>query len=247
MSESEKEALDEMFGNAAPSSGDGGVVIKIGKNPKMVEIPLDGSGGTECDCGDADEPSEDGKAEGEDEVPVKDAKPTALKDGADKFKNDSESCEEMMLRFLMTERNPELLEASLSDGKTIRGAWRYVVSVMKNAYIARNGRVNGGMCASPDVVYGIAERYFREFPEGSVEPDVPHVASVPKKPSVPAKPADTAAAAPTQNAKKRSRKGKIVEVAKKAAVDAKAEEANAEPPVATDDVCLDKYDFSSIL
>ena len=43
---------------------------------------------------------------------------------------------------------------------------------MKNAYIAQNGRVNGGMCGNPEVVVGIAERYLREFPEGYTEPEV---------------------------------------------------------------------------
>lgn len=92
--------------------------------------------------------------------------------------SNSKSYEEIVLEMILRERHPETLEKALAEGKTIKGAWNYVVSVMKNAYIAANGRVNGGCCGNPDVVVGIAERYLREFPEGTVEPETPHT---PKK------------------------------------------------------------------
>lgn len=81
------------------------------------------------------------------------------------------SMEERMLEMLLRESHPDTLKTALENGKTIRGAWKYVVSVMKNAYIAQNGRVSGGMCGNPEVVVGIAERYLREFPEGYTEPE----------------------------------------------------------------------------
>lgn len=89
--------------------------------------------------------------------------------------------EERMLEMLLRERHPDTLATALASGKTIRGAWNYVVSVMKNAYIARHGRVNGGMCGDPDVVVGIAERYLREFDEGTLEPEAAHKPTKPTK------------------------------------------------------------------
>lgn len=90
------------------------------------------------------------------------------------------SMEERMLEMLLREKHPDTLATALAKGKTIRGAWNYVVSVMKNAYITAHGKVSGGMCGTPDVVVGIAERYLREFPEGYTEPEAAHT---PKKPS----------------------------------------------------------------
>lgn len=115
------------------------------------------------------------------------------------------SMEERMLEMLLREKNPDTLATALATGKTIRGAWNYVVSVMKNAYITANGRVSGGMCGTPDVVVGIAERYLREFPEGYTEPEAAHT---PKKKAEP-KPAKANAAA------------KVVKTVKKAAASAK--------------------------
>lgn len=88
------------------------------------------------------------------------------------------SMEERMLEMLLREKHPDTLATALAKGKTIRGAWNYVVSVMKNAYITAHGKVSGGMCGTPDVVVGIAERYLREFPEGYTEPEAAHT---PKK------------------------------------------------------------------
>lgn len=90
------------------------------------------------------------------------------------------SMEERMLEMLLREQHPDTLATALAKGKTIRGAWNYVVSVMKNAYITAHGRTSGGMCGTPDVVVGIAERYLREFPEGYTEPEAAHT---PKKPT----------------------------------------------------------------
>ena len=88
------------------------------------------------------------------------------------------SMEERMLEMLLREKHPDTLATALAKGKTIRGAWNYVVSVMKNAYITAHGKVSGGMCGTPDVVVGIAERYLREFSEGYTEPEA---AYTPKK------------------------------------------------------------------
>lgn len=110
------------------------------------------------------------------------------------------SMEERMLEMLLRESHPDTLKTALENGKTIQGAWKYVVSVMKNAYITQNGRVNGGMCGSPEVVVEIAERYLREFPEGYTEPEAKHE---PK---------------PKTNAK-----AEVVKTVKKAANDAKKE------------------------
>jgi hypothetical protein len=90
------------------------------------------------------------------------------------------SMEERMLEMLLREQHPDTLKTALAKGKTIRGAWNYVVSVMKNAYITAHGKVSGGMCGTPEVVVGIAERYLREFPEGYTEPEAAHT---PKKPA----------------------------------------------------------------
>jgi hypothetical protein len=89
-------------------------------------------------------------------------------------KRASLSMEERMLEMLLRESHPDTLKTALENGKTIRGAWKYVVSVMKNAYITQNGRVNGGMCGTPELVVEIAERYLREFPEGYTEPEAKH-------------------------------------------------------------------------
>ena len=113
------------------------------------------------------------------------------------------SMEERMLEMLLRESHPDTLKTALENGKTIRGAWKYVVSVMKNAYISQNGRVNGGMCGSPEVVMGIAERYLREFPEGYTEPEAKHE----PKPK-------------TTNAK-----AEVIKTVKKAAKDAKKSKA----------------------
>ena len=131
------------------------------------------------------------------------------------------TAEEWMLEMLLKEQYPDTLKAALAKGKTIRGAWNYVVSVMKNAYIAKNGRVNGGMCGDPDVVVGIAERYLREFEEGALEPEVSHT---PKKPEP--KPAPRPAPTPAK---------KVEKVAKKAAEDAK-KAADAKAKKVADDM-----------
>lgn len=131
------------------------------------------------------------------------------------------TAEERMLEMLLKEQHPNTLATALANGKTIRGAWNYVVSVMKNAYIAKNGRVNGGMCGDPDVVVGIAERYLREFEEGALEPEVSHT---PKKPEP--KPAPKPAPSPAK---------KVEKVAKKAAEDAK-KAASAKAKAVADDM-----------
>ncbi len=118
------------------------------------------------------------------------------------------SMEERMLEMLLRESHPDTLKTALENGKTIRGAWKYVVSVMKNAYIAQNGRVSGGMCGNPEVVVGIAERYLREFPEGYTEPE----AKVEPKKKAEPKPKTTTNA-----------KADVVKTVKKAAKDAKKE------------------------
>lgn len=155
---------------------------------------------------DGDE-QEKGKAESEPEPELKKSslKPTELKAKAKKAKPESETMEETMLRLLLTEQNPELLEDALAKGKTIRGAWNYVVSVMRNAYIAKNGRTNGGMVGSPAVVLGIAEKYLREYEEGTVEPEVMHT---PKKPAPVSKPAPSPAKVVEKVAKKAAKKAK---------------------------------------
>ena len=127
------------------------------------------------------------------------------------------TAEERMLEMLLKEQYPDTLKAALAKGKTVRGAWNYVVSVMKNAYIAKNGRVNGGMCGDPDVVVGIAERYLREFEEGALEPEVSHT---------PKKPAPKPAPSPAK---------KVEAVAKKAAEDAK-KAADAKAKSVADDM-----------
>ena len=122
------------------------------------------------------------------------------------------SMEERMLEMLLREKHPDTLATALANGKTIRGAWNYVVSVMKNAYITAHGRVNGGMCGTPDVVVGIAERYLREFPEGYTEPEASHTPKKTAKPSTKteatAKVVATAKAA-AKAAKKESVLGKV--------------------------------------
>jgi len=122
----------------------------------------------------------------------------------------SPSMEERMLEMLLREKHSETLEKALAEGKTIHGAWNYVVSVMKNAYIAEHGKVNGGCCGNADVVVAIAERYLREFPEGTVEPETSHT---PKKPTQ-----KTDTKAETKSVAK-----KVVATAKAAAKAAKAE------------------------
>ena len=119
------------------------------------------------------------------------------------------SMEERMLEMLLREQYPDTLKTALAKGKTIRGAWNYVVSVMKNAYITAHGKVSGGMCGTPDVVVGIAERYLREFSEGYTEPEAAHT---PKKKTE---------AKPSANAKTAAQTA--VATVKAAAKDAKSE------------------------
>ena len=187
------------------------VTINVSKDSKMVEIPLDANGKADCDeeedegaegCAGESADAEEECAE-EPELKKSTVKPTELKAKSAKHKAKSESMEETMLRLLLTEQNPELLESALASGKTIHGAWNYVVSVMKNAYIAKHGRVNGGMCGSPAVVLGIAEKYLRENEEGTLEPEVSHT---PKKPvkTDPAKTVESVAKKAASDAKKSS-------------------------------------------
>lgn len=126
----------------------------------------------------------------------------------------NQSMEERMLEMLLREKHGETLEKALAEGKTIHGAWNYVVSVMKNAYIAQNGKVNGGCCGNADVVVAIAERYLREFPEGTVEPETAHTPKKPtKKPDAKAvaeKVVDTAKAAAKAAKEEAKRKAKAV-------------------------------------
>ena len=115
--------------------------------------------------------------------------------------------EERMLEMLLREKHGELLDKALAEGKTIRGAWNYVVSVMKNAYIAEHGRVNGGCCGNADVVVAIAERYLREFKEGTIEPETKHTpAKKPDTESVKKKVVETAKAAARAARKESERK-----------------------------------------
>ena len=115
------------------------------------------------------------------------------------------SMEERMLEMLLRERHPGTLATALANGKTIRGAWNYVVSVMKNAYITAHGRVSGGMCGTPDVVVGIAERYLREFPEGYTEPEPAYTPKKKTKPDA-AKTAVATVKAAATAAKKEAKK-----------------------------------------
>lgn len=120
-----------------------------------------------------------------------------------------------MLEMLLRERHPDTLATALANGKTIRGAWNYVVSVMKNAYITAHGRTSGGMCGTPDVVVGIAERYLREFPEGYTEPEAAHTTKKPSKADGKAHAAKTAVAtvkAAASAAKKEAKKSQFKKV-----------------------------------
>lgn len=121
------------------------------------------------------------------------------------------SMEERMLEMLLRERHPDTLATALANGKTIRGAWNYVVSVMKNAYITAHGKVNGGMCGTPDVVVGIAERYLREFPEGYTEPEAAHTTKKPSKADA-AKTAVATVKAAASAAKKEAKKSQFKKV-----------------------------------
>ena len=114
------------------------------------------------------------------------------------------SMEERLLEMLLRESHPDTLKTALENGKTIRGAWKYVVSVMKNAYITAHGKVSGGMCGNPEVVVGIAERYLREFHEG-------YTAKVEPKKKAEPKPKTTNA------------KAEVIKTVKKSAKDAKKE------------------------
>ena len=204
------------------------VTINVSKDSKMAGIPLDANGKAVCEeeddegaqgCADESSDVEEECAE-EPELKKSTVKPTELKAKSAKHKAKSEYMEETMLRLLLTEQNPELLESALARGKTIHGAWNYVVSVMKNAYIAKHGRVNGGMCGSPAVVLGIAEKYLREYDEGTLEPEVSHT---PKKSEKPAPKTSSAKSEKKEDAKK------IVEkTVKKAARDSKAKKVSAQ-------------------
>lgn len=147
-------------------------------NPEAATEELDATTEAEDTAADEQEatatpPEQDGEDEDTPEAETP-QKPTA--------KPSAPSMEERMLEMLLRETHPDTLATALANGKTIRGAWQYVVSVMKNAYITAHGRVNGGMCGTPEVVVEIAERYLREFPEGYTEPEAAHT---PKKPTAP--------------------------------------------------------------
>lgn len=212
--------MNEMFGeitDPAETKTDDGIVIddipnefdeeEEGKSEPTVPTEAtdevkDAEDGDEQEKGEAEPEPE---SEPEPELKKSSLKPTELKAKAKKAKPESETMEETMLRLLLTEQNPELLEDALAKGKTIRGAWNYVVSVMRNAYIAKNGRTNGGMVGSPAVVLGIAEKYLREYEEGTVEPEVTHT---PKKPAPVSKSAPSPAKVVEKVAKKAAKKAK---------------------------------------
>lgn len=128
------------------------------------------------------------------------------------------SMEERMLEMLLREQHPDTLATTLAKGKTVRGAWNYVVSVMKNAYITAHGKVSGGMCGTPDVVVGIAERYLREFPEGYTEPEAAYTPKKQTKTDGKANAAKTAVATvkAAANAAKKEAKKKDVDILGKA-------------------------------
>lgn len=130
------------------------------------------------------------------------------------------SMEERMLEMLLREKHPDTLATALANGKTIRGAWNYVVSVMNNAYITAHGKVSGGMCGSPEVVEGIAERYLREFPEGYTEPEASHTPK--KKTEVDAAKDRAKAAAEVANTAKAAAKAAKAEAKKSKAEQVKA-------------------------
>ena len=160
--------------------------------------------------GESDETAQDGEnppQESEEPPAPTEDTPEPPKSPKPSKKPSAPTAEERMLEMLLKEQHPDLLKTALANGKTIRGAWKYVVSMMRNAYIKSYGRVNGGMCRSPDVVCEMAAAYLKSLPEGYTEPEV---APTPKKTAKPApsKPAPSPA--------------KTVEkVAKKAAEDAK--------------------------
>lgn len=113
------------------------------------------------------------------------------------------TAEERMLEVLLKEQHPDLLASALTNGKTIRGAWKYVVSMMRNAYIKSYGRVNGGMCGSPDVVCEMAAAYLKSLPEGYTEPEVaPEAKKVAKPAPSPAKTVEKVAKKAAADAKK---------------------------------------------
>lgn len=114
---------------------------------------------------------------------------------SEKPRKSNPSVQTRMLEMLLREKCPAVVESALAEGKTIEGAWNYVVSVMKNAYIKEYGRVNGGMCTDPNVVVGIAERYLREFAEGSLEEEVKHEPKPMSTPSAATAAVNTAKAA----------------------------------------------------
>lgn len=186
--------------------------IVIPANPKMVEIDLAADKQEAVsDAPEADEGNDTPEAEKTPQKPSKPAPP---------------SMEERMLEMLLREKHPDTLAKALAEGKTIRGAWNYVVSVMKNAYITAHGRTSGGMCGTPDVVVGIAERYLREFPEGYTEPEAAHT---PKKTEL-------------QTAKDKAKAAsEIAKTAKAAAKDAKKEAAKKK---AMSDWCKEQLSFN---
>ena len=116
-------------------------------------------------------------------------------------KDEPLTMEERMLEMLLREKHPDTLAKAVAEGKTIRGAWAYVVSVMKNAYIAAHGRVSGGMVGNPDVVVQIAERYLREYAEGTVEAEVAHTPTAKKEAAKKPVPAKTPAQIAEETAK----------------------------------------------
>ena len=149
------------------------------------------------------------------DTPEAEAEAAPTEEGKEQTKDAPPSMEERMLEMLLREKHPDTLATALANGKTVRGAWNYVVSVMKNAYITAHGRVSGGMCGNPEVVVGIAERYLREFPEGSLEPETTHTpkkheaqkfVKKPATPPDPAKEAERAAKAAAKAAKEEAKR-----------------------------------------
>ena len=174
---------------------------------RMVGVDLNEAKTTEAEDTAADKQetaSTPPEAEEDEDTPEAEDEPKPQKPSKDA----PPTMEERMFEMLLREKHPDTLASALDNGKTIRGAWNYVVSVMKNAYIAEHGRKNGGCCGSPDVVVAIAERYLREFPEGYTEPEAAHT---PKK---------TEAKSATNKAKAAE---KVVKTAKAAAKSAKDE------------------------
>ena len=127
---------------------------------------------------------------------------------------------ERMLEMLLREKSPRLLEEALAAGKTIKGAWNYIVSVMKQDYIKKHGNKTGGMYADDDVVASIAEEYMKNLPEGAT---LKEAAPTGKSPSAKGKKKVCKDEDSSSDGEEEPSCEEVVEAVKAAAADAKAE------------------------